>query len=464
MHSVTPRSPHRRTDATVFGQVLEVIGGSRLGAAIPQTAADEARQDAEALLAAAGGTGEALTLATVTYAAGLLGTIAVDLAAHPQDTGRLVEELHARAGIHRVALGRELLRAGRLFELTAATAVEVALSLLSALTRSEGVTLWSIADDGRVRLAAGTVAPDALAAGPPELVTAALTGESRRAVCGEAGVVLRIDALRPPPAAVFAESPGAGPAETGPLLTAAGPLLAAVLERRTRREREQSAEALRGAVQRRLARLRYDLHDGPQQDIHLLAQDLTLFREQLRPVLTGDADEHRILGRLDDLEAQLVALDGDLRRLSTSVQSPFLTTDSLQQALLSLAGAFAQRSGITPQTDIGVALGAPSESQQITLLALVREALSNVGKHSDATAVSIIVREEPGGIRVQITDDGQGFDPEATLVDAARAGRLGLVGMHERVRMLGGQTQIDSRPGGPTTISALLPSWPEGTS
>jgi signal transduction histidine kinase len=56
-----------------------------------------------------------------------------------------------------------------------------------------------------------------------------------------------------------------------------------------------------------------------------------------------------------------------------------------------------------------------------------------------------------------VTDDGCGFDPETSLVRAARDGHLGLVGMYERVRLLGGRTQIDSRPGGPTVISVTLP-------
>jgi signal transduction histidine kinase len=56
-----------------------------------------------------------------------------------------------------------------------------------------------------------------------------------------------------------------------------------------------------------------------------------------------------------------------------------------------------------------------------------------------------------------VTDDGSGFEPESALIKAAREGHLGLVGMHERVRMLGGSTRIDSRPGGPTVISVSLP-------
>jgi len=60
-----------------------------------------------------------------------------------------------------------------------------------------------------------------------------------------------------------------------------------------------------------------------------------------------------------------------------------------------------------------------------------------------------------------VIDDGCGFDLESTLARAAQAGRLGLVGMQERVRMLGGLTRIESREGGPTVISATLPAWPE---
>ena len=101
-----------------------------------------------------------------------------------------------------------------------------------------------------------------------------------------------------------------------------------------------------------------------------------------------------------------------------------------------------------------------TDSQQITLLALIREALSNIRKHANARTVSISITSDAEGIRAVVSDDGDGFDPEEMLVRAARAGRLGLVGMHERVRMLGGQTHIESRPGGPTVISATLPPWP----
>ena len=190
--------------------------------------------------------------------------------------------------------------------------------------------------------------------------------------------------------------------ELGPLLAAAGAGVVSLLERETLRDREHWRELVAGAVERRLARVRFDLHDGPQQDVILLAQDVRLFRDQLRPLLDGDPDQGRALGRLDDLEAQLIALDGDLRRLSTSVQSPFLSPGSLLESLQRVADAFAKRTGILPETDFSADLTDLSESQQIALLALVQEALSNVRKHSEASTVRISIVPDPEGIRAQV--------------------------------------------------------------
>ena len=58
-----------------------------------------------------------------------------------------------------------------------------------------------------------------------------------------------------------------------------------------------------------------------------------------------------------------------------------------------------------------------------------------------------------------VADDGCGFSVEPGLARAARRGRLGLIGIHERVRMLGGTFRIDSAEGGPTTLTVTLPRW-----
>jgi signal transduction histidine kinase len=442
-------------------RALTLVDGAVAGAAVPAAARRVAQRHALALFESCDGTSEAGLLAVLGYAADLLCLVAVDLAARPRDAARLINEIEKQARVPRIALGREMLQTGRLLELPVEVAIEVRLALLVAFTDARAVTLWTLRPGGELGLvsSAGQFDPDSQItrdAARRLLEHGARESEIPRSTYG-----IRIERLRPPPAALVAE--GVEPAaDNAPLLFAAtAPVLAALLDRETLHAREHPAQdSVVGSVERRLARLRFDLHDGPQQDVHLLAQDLNLFREQLRPMIAGDPNAERLLGRLDDLDAQLVALDGDLRRLSTSVQSPFLTPGSLPDALRQVSEAFGSRTGVEPEITLSGSLVKLTDSQQITLLALIREALSNIRKHSAARNVTITIESSSQGIRAEITDDGNGFDPETTLVRAARAGRLGLVGMHERVRMLGGRTQIESRPGGPTVISATLPPWP----
>lgn len=213
------------------------------------------------------------------------------------------------------------------------------------------------------------------------------------------------------------------------------------------------------ALERRLNRLRFDLHDGPQQEVHLLAQDLRLFREQLRPMIEDHPDRDRALGRLDDLQAQLVALDTDLRRLSTAARSR-LVEGSLADELAQLTDAFHQRTGIAPRTQVAGSIDALTDSQQIAVLSIVRESLSNIRRHTEADHVEITIDAGEESIVVEVRDDGGGFAPEVDAPAAARSGHLGLVGMRERTEMLGGRTEIQSAPGGPTVVSASLPRWP----
>jgi signal transduction histidine kinase len=215
------------------------------------------------------------------------------------------------------------------------------------------------------------------------------------------------------------------------------------------------------AAERQLTQLRFDLHDGPMQDLALLGQDLALFSGQLEAVLAEHPWRERIVGRVDDLKAMLVALEGDLRRIASLLESPFLRSQSFPEALAQITSAFAQRTETVPVVELRGELGELPDSYYITLLALIREALNNIREHSDAAHVSISVRSDDGGITATVFDDGRGFDPEDALIEAARGGHLGLVGMHERVQMLGGATQIESRPGGPTVISVRLPHGSE---
>jgi signal transduction histidine kinase len=439
-------------------RLSRLIEGSDFGSAVPAAVRTRARDRALELAQTGGPSAGAIAL--ITCVVDILCEIAVDLATRPVDARRLIEAVETIAGVSSAALGREVLRAPSLPQLSSDVAIGVQLALLLLFAEVGAVSLWTLAPDGDlVHIShAGELDPGSPASGL--VANALLTGADHSTDQGSA-VGVRVERWMHPVAALVAHGDPRRADHRMLLLEAAVPVLGTILERDELRAREQlSGKSVVSSVERRLARVCFDLHDGPQQDVHLLAQDLRWFRDQLRPVIAQDPNAGRLLGRIDDFEAQLVALDGDLRRISTAVESPFVHPGSPAEQLREITDAFAARSGFEPDTTLEGDLSMLSESQQIALMALIREALSNAREHSRARTVTIDISSQASGVKAEVTDDGVGFDPETTLVRAAHEGHLGLVGMHERVRMLGGRTQIESRPGGPTVISVNLPSWP----
>jgi signal transduction histidine kinase len=128
-------------------------------------------------------------------------------------------------------------------------------------------------------------------------------------------------------------------------------------------------------------------------------------------VLEDHPQRERALGRLEDLRARLVALDGDLHRISVAVESPFLNAEALPVALARLADEFSGSTGIEPEMQLRGNLTDLTDSQQIALIGLIREALSNTREHSRATSVKITLTASASGI-------------DATVKLADRAGRL----------------------------------------
>jgi signal transduction histidine kinase len=89
----------------------------------------------------------------------------------------------------------------------------------------------------------------------------------------------------------------------------------------------------------------------------------------------------------------------------------------------------------------------------------IQEALANVARHSGANTATVDIRSHRGGIAATVEDDGRGFDTVRLLPAAAKRGRLGFVGITERVRMLGGCLTVQSVPGAGTRVKISLPAW-----
>ena len=228
-------------------------------------------------------------------------------------------------------------------------------------------------------------------------------------------------------------------------------------------EREQLLEysaqregTLVGAAERRLMRLGFDLHDGPIQDVLALAADVRLLQQQVYPFVL-EAYREQASGRFDDLTSRLTELDRELRELAHSLETKSVISRPLGEILHREVETFGERSGIDSTLEIRGDPDSLSSAQRITVFRAIQEALANIREHSGATSVAVRMRARRSAIEVQISDDGIGFEVERALAKAAQRGRLGLVGIAERVRMVGGTFQLESSPGGPTTLKLTLP-------
>ena len=233
-------------------------------------------------------------------------------------------------------------------------------------------------------------------------------------------------------------------------------------------EREERLDALAAliaelgshlaAAQRKSVRTGYDLHDGAIQ--HLLVTGLEL--QSLRRELEEVPEPHRQkpLERLSIVHARLLALETDLRDLAHSLETPALAEVPLAERARAEIAAFEQETEIEAEARIAGDFGDTTRSQRIAILRILQGALANVRRHSGARHVRVELVAAGDSFELTVEDDGRGFDVADAFADSARRGRLGLVSMSERVRLLGGEFDLDSRPGGPTRVSISLQSQP----
>jgi signal transduction histidine kinase len=216
---------------------------------------------------------------------------------------------------------------------------------------------------------------------------------------------------------------------------------------------------LAAANERLLVRLGYDLHDGPLQQVYVLAQDVRLLRDQM-VMLVGSEHHDPVVGRFADLESQLEELHQDLRDLAHSLEPRSLLQQPLPDAVGRELTALGRRTGISTSIVVDGTFDALSASQRIALLRVLQEALSNIKQHSGSGSVSVTLREDDTeGVCMEVRDDGHGFDVDMFVPAEDGQSGIGLAGMRERLRLLGGRLELESQPGGPTIVRARLPRW-----
>jgi signal transduction histidine kinase len=251
-------------------------------------------------------------------------------------------------------------------------------------------------------------------------------------------------------------SPVVGKASPDPVPGAGHPILNGSLEADLLQQTYSNPLAV--ALERRLRRLAYDLHDGALQELAALAGEISFMRRQIVPLVDQDFSD-RVDGRFDDLQARLAALDHALRALLSTVKGEQEPIEALDTQIAREVAGLRDETGIEADLEITGSFGNLTESRRIVIFQVVKEALSNIRDHSGAEHVSVRVVERAGSVEVSVEDDGRGFDRDAALLEAGLLRRFGLTGMCERVEMLGSELEIDSVRGVGTRISFVLDAW-----
>jgi signal transduction histidine kinase len=212
-----------------------------------------------------------------------------------------------------------------------------------------------------------------------------------------------------------------------------------------RRRLTEAQETERGRISR-------ELHDRLGQDLTALKLGLQNLRRQAS--FAADVEE-----RISKLERLAEGLMGDIHRLAWELRPSVLDDLGLDLALRRFTDDWTQNTGVPVDLHTGVDLGTNRLPQEFetTLYRIAQEALTNVSRHAGARRVSVLLERRAGYVSLIVEDDGLGFDAQRIMGAPASAGRLGLLGMQERVRLAGGTLTIESTPGAGATVFARLP-------
>lgn len=223
------------------------------------------------------------------------------------------------------------------------------------------------------------------------------------------------------------------------------------------KESERLKDQLR-LLSRRVLTIQEEERKNISRELHdVIAQSLVGVNFRLASLKRESSLNTRALQRNVTLTQSLVKKSTEIvHRFARELRPTVLDDIGLVPALHAYMKAFTTRTGVRSHLASSSNVDRLDARQRTVLYRVAQEALTNVGNHAEASQVDVTISTTPAGVALEVKDDGKSFSPERIL-RSKRSGRLGIVGMRERVEMVGGAFKIASSPGHGTLITAEIP-------
>ena len=241
--------------------------------------------------------------------------------------------------------------------------------------------------------------------------------------------------------------------DTDPDLARLAAAIGSMLERlegRTAQLRALSDFAISAQEEER-KRIARGLHDGIGQDLSILIINL----EQMESARPAGAAE--LQGQLAATRQAAIRTLEDLRKVVYDLRPTMLDDLGLGPAIRWYARANLQARGVGVKFDDFDEKTRLAPEIETSLFRIAQEAINNISRHAEATAVAVCLDRADGYVCLRVTDNGRGFDVGRIRSQALRLRRFGLLGIQERVELVGGEVVLDSAPGQGTSLRVRVP-------
>lgn len=212
-------------------------------------------------------------------------------------------------------------------------------------------------------------------------------------------------------------------------------------------------------TQRRLIADSEEERKALAREIHdQIIQDMLSTNYQIEELAGNHKTNKELQDRLFMIREGIRSMIDELRNICGNLRPPTIDSLGLNAAILSFAQDWSKRTGIQIELNLDPQIGRISETIELSIYRIVQEGLSNIHKHASASLAKInLNRISPRAIMLSIEDNGKGMDEEITLKSYSKEGHYGLVGIEERVALLGGRLRVQNRAEGGTIFQAEIP-------